>query len=283
MKTNLICSTYNQPLFLEMVLDTLLYQTSLDFELIIADDGSDQKTKAVIENFRKKASFSVKHLWHEDNGWRKCHIHNEALRQSQSEHLIFIDGDCLLGKNFIKDHQDIFDQEKENFLFMGRRVDLGPRLTEKMNINNYRQKIFSSFPLELFTSGLSGDSFRVLRKYTIKNKYLRKLVNAYNVPDLLGCNFSTTKTKMIEVNGLNEDIQHLAGGGEDGDLFIRLRNSGTKIIGIKYFAEMYHLWHPRGHRQETEEMYQERLKLKNYIWAPNGLSKRPKITSQSPS
>ncbi len=273
MKSTLICSTYNQPRFLELVLDSMLYQTTPNFDLIIADDGSKKETTKVIKSFLQKASFNIKHLWHEDIGWQKSKIHNEALKVSKNEHIIFIDGDCVLGVNFIKDHQEIFKEERNNFLFMGRRIDLGPKITKTLNVDNYRNKLLSSFPSSLIYSAIGGDSKHIARRFTFASPLIRKIIKANAVFDLLGCNFSTTRTKLLEINGFDEDIQDKEGGGEDGDLFIRLQNTGIKLIGMKYYAEMYHLWHPRGQRLNAEQMYFKRLKFKNYVWTKNGVIK----------
>jgi GT2 family glycosyltransferase len=48
MKISVIVSTYNQPEWLRKVLHGYLSQTFCDFELLIADDGSDDRTVAVI-------------------------------------------------------------------------------------------------------------------------------------------------------------------------------------------------------------------------------------------
>ena len=45
---SVIISTYNKPHFLEKVLTGYCFQTFNDFEIIIADDGSSNETKACL-------------------------------------------------------------------------------------------------------------------------------------------------------------------------------------------------------------------------------------------
>ena len=104
MKQTVIVSTYNQPLWLAKVLHGYLHQTFRDFELLIADDGSDQRTKEVIEAFRRVADFPVRHVWHEDRGFRKCTILNVATVQAAADYLVFTDGDCIPRKDFLATH-----------------------------------------------------------------------------------------------------------------------------------------------------------------------------------
>ncbi|MAW07460.1 MAG: hypothetical protein CME61_04155 [Halobacteriovoraceae bacterium] len=270
-KSTVICSTYNNIKFLELVLDSLLDQSDKDFHLIIADDGSRSETKDLIDSFSKKADFEVSHIWHEDRGWKKAEIHNKAINTVKTDHIIFIDGDCILGKNFIRDHRSIYRTERENFVFMGRRVELGQKISESLKISNYK-KLLSPFSFDFILSSLSRDTHGGGRVITLRNLFLRKLFSADKVNDLLGANFSTTKKKLFEINGFNEYTDEL-GGSEDGDLFVRFRNTGTKLIGKKYFAPMFHIFHKRPDRAVSDDYYQEILKKKDFVWAERGLKK----------
>ncbi len=58
MKVSLIVSTYNSPLSLKKVLESLGNQTRPADEVIIADDGSDDETASVIRAFSESARWS---------------------------------------------------------------------------------------------------------------------------------------------------------------------------------------------------------------------------------
>lgn len=263
-RSSLICSTYNQPQFLELVLDSLLHQTSTSFECLIADDGSSEQTRHIIQRFQQKASFPVKHLWHEDQGWRKSQIHNRAITQAQTDHLIFIDGDCILATDFISDHQNIEAKTPGPYVLMGRRVELGENYTKTLNMSNYRNKLLNPMNMSLMFS----DSQSWTRKFSLHSPLFRKLIKADQVHDLLGCNFSLRKSSMVLINGFNDEMQR----GEDGDIFVRLRNTKHQLIGMKYFAVMFHLFHGRGNYQYVDDFYSELLQKKDYVWCERGLA-----------
>ena len=84
---SVIISTYNKPHFLEKVLTGYCFQTFNDFEIIIADDGSTNETKEMITKFEQFIPQKIYHVWHEDNGFRKCKILNAAILKSSNDYL----------------------------------------------------------------------------------------------------------------------------------------------------------------------------------------------------
>jgi GT2 family glycosyltransferase len=94
----------------------------------------------------------------------------------------------------------------------------------------------------------------------------------YDKPiDILGSNFSAWKSDLVEVNGFNEALE--AYWGEDGDLFIRLRNVGKKSRSAKGLCVQYHLFHKRREPSaENQARVSELLKRSDYKWATQGLT-----------
>ena len=64
MKVTVIISTYNNPTWLEKVLWGYECQSYKNFELIIADDGSGEPTKQLIDRFKKESSLEIIHVWY---------------------------------------------------------------------------------------------------------------------------------------------------------------------------------------------------------------------------
>ena len=94
MRATLIISVYKNVPFLKTVLDTLHYQTVKDFEIIISEDGEDEAMKNFIKQYPFEQKY--KHITQKDEGWRKNTCLNNAIKASQEDWLIFIDGDCVL-------------------------------------------------------------------------------------------------------------------------------------------------------------------------------------------
>ncbi|MGH7460271.1 MAG: glycosyltransferase, partial [Longimicrobiales bacterium] len=107
MTTAVIISTYNQPDWLEKVLWGYAAQSTADFDLIIADDGSGQDTLDVIERAHSMFEGRLQHIWHEDRGFRKCEILNRAIVAARADYLIFTDGDCIPRRDFVRAHMEL--------------------------------------------------------------------------------------------------------------------------------------------------------------------------------
>ena len=104
MRLSVIISTYNQPQWLEKVVWGYAAQTHRDFELLIADDGSTPETGRTVERLRLESGLAIRHVWHEDHGFRKCAILNHAILDANADYLVFTDGDCIPRRDFLTQH-----------------------------------------------------------------------------------------------------------------------------------------------------------------------------------
>lgn len=123
---SLIVTTYNNEKYLEQVLKSIENLDYLPDEVLIADDGSGKSTANLISKFQQNFPCKLKHIWHEDNGFRLSEIRNKAINSAKSEYIIIIDGDMVLDKNFILDHLKF---AKKNQFLQGSRIVLNESQT----------------------------------------------------------------------------------------------------------------------------------------------------------
>lgn len=144
MKIALLISTYNWPESLDLVLKSAFIQTHLPNEILIADDGSNEDTKQIIEQFQQKTDMPIHHIWQEDLGFRKSKILNKAIAKTTSDYIIQVDGDCIMHKNFVEDHLNA--AEKGIYLY-GSRVNILPDFVadifakKQINFNFFSEQI----------------------------------------------------------------------------------------------------------------------------------------------
>nr|WP_206075322.1 glycosyltransferase [Mesorhizobium tamadayense] len=126
---SVIVNTYNWPEALKLSLQSLAGQSERRFEIIVADDGSRPDTADVVKAFAGASSIPVKHVWHEDVGFRRAAILNKAITEACASYLIFIDGDCILQPDFVARHRAL---ARPNYLVTGSRVLLGQEFSQQL-------------------------------------------------------------------------------------------------------------------------------------------------------
>jgi glycosyltransferase involved in cell wall biosynthesis len=239
-RLSLAIAVYDKPENLRLVLAALARQSFTDFEAIIADDGSGPGVRVVVEEARALYAYPVVHLWHEDRGWRKNVMLNNALRAARGEWVAFIDGDCLPGRHFLLDH---WREREEGRVLLGRRVETSERWTRELTPDAVLSGRFERYGFSEWLDGFRGRSLRVEDGIRMPSPLLRKLL-LRNVRGMLGSNFSVAKKHLVTINGFDE-LYDGPGCGEDSDVQYRLSLIGVTGKSLRNMAIQYHLWHPR--------------------------------------
>ena len=224
---SLITPTYNWPEALELLLLSVIKQSVLPNEVIIADDGSKKETSDLIKRFQKIFPIPLHHIWHEDTKNRKPTIMNKAIASSKNNYIIEIDGDIIMHKDFIKDHLSL--AEKNVYLF-GSRVNIQEEYLETL----FKKK---QIKFNFFSKGIKKRG-RTLHIPIIANRYKKQTDISSK---LRGCNMSFWKDDFIKINGFNEEL--VGWGVDDSEMIQRLINNGIQGKRLKYKGIVYHIYH----------------------------------------
>lgn len=245
MKTAVIVTTYNRPDALAAVLAGYQAQSVQAFELLVADDGSTGATRDVIDAFRNRAAMPVKHIWHEDSGFRAAAIRNRALAATAADYIVFSDGDCVPAHDFVARHQGLAER---GWFVAGNRVLLDTRFT--------RHALASALPLHQFGTGdwllawLRRDINRLLPLLRLGDGDWRKS-SPQRWEGVKTCNLAAWRDDLVRINGLDETYS--GWGLEDSDLVIRLLHAGVKHKSGRCAAPVFHLWHAENDRSRLAE------------------------------
>lgn len=239
MKCSVIFTTYNQPDWLEKTLLGFAAQQRHDFEVIVADDGSREETRARLDGLRPRLPFELQHVWQPDDGFQKCRIMNKAIRASRTDYLIFTDGDCIPRSDFIDTHLRL---RSEGRFLSGGYFKLPMSISQRIGPDDIasgrcfdltwlREQGLERAPrnLKLAARGRWAD-------------FLDRVVTAR--ASWNGHNASCWKRDMLAANGFDERMGY---GGEDRELGERLENAGITGKRIRHRAIVVHLDHPRGY------------------------------------
>lgn len=267
---SIIVTTYNWPPALKLVLGSLASQVKANMEIIIADDGSGAETKTIIEEAKSTIACAVHHVWQPDEGFQAAKIRNKAIVQAMGEYIIFIDGDCIITKEFIQNH--LILKEASHFV-CGNRVLLTQAFTQRLLTKNNEIGVHYWGILKWFSAAHQNKINRLLP--CVKSKILMKIVNFFAQQKWQGaktCNLAVWKKDLLEVNGFDESFT--GWGFEDSDLIIRLLRKGVKRKEARFYAPVAHLWHAEQPRDKATENFKklEQVMLLSTFVAPKGLS-----------
>lgn len=264
-----VITTYNSPDWLRWVLIGYEHQTDMKFKVLIADDGSGEDTRALVEEFRQRGRLTIEHHWQEDDGFRKTIILNKVIAATDCDYLIFTDGDCIPRADFIAVHRQ--EAEPNQFLSGGyiKMTDAVSKSITESDIAS--QALFSR---AFLTRRGQPNSFK-LTKLT-KKQWLKRLLNRITPtkPTWNGMNSSGWTTDIKRVNGFDERMQY---GGLDRELGERLWNAGLSSKQIRYSAVCLHLDHPRGYSKpeiwKFNHDLRAKVKAEGIAWTDHGIEK----------
>lgn len=258
MRISLIVTTYNRPDALLLVLKTIQNQRVKPFEVIIADDGSDDLTKKVVDDFSLTTELNIIHSFQEDDGFRVSESRNKAISIANGEYIILVDGDMLLHSEFVNDHAE---NAQNGFYIQGSRVLMSSIKT--LEVLKTKKIIFNFFEM-----GLKN------RLNSIHSSFLSNIFTTHSnqLKGVRTCNMSFFKKNCIEVNGFNTAFK--GWGREDSEFVARLFNYGINRKTIKFAAVQYHLWHKESNRKllnHNDQLLHKAIH-ENLKWCKHGIN-----------
>lgn len=247
--TTLVIATYNWAEALQCNLLSVSKQRILPTEVIIADDGSDGRTQAMVSTMREKFPVPLVHVWQEDLGFRKSRILNMAVERSSGAYLIQVDGDVLLHPSFVADH--LAAAERGAFV-RGSRARLTAGKTEQLLEN-------PDTDVRYYSTGVYN-RLNAIRLPVFRSLGRRKEMKSTNVR---GSNLAFWRDDFLRVNGYNNDLN--GWGHEDEELAARFINNNIVKKIVKLSAVQYHLHHqelPRSNEPLHRQIIQDTLVTK---------------------
>ncbi|MDO6810597.1 glycosyltransferase family 2 protein [Zobellia galactanivorans] len=268
-KISIIISTYNAEEWLQKVLWGFNCQNYKNFEIVIADDGSGPKTKALIDLMREVVFYPIVHVWQEDDGFQKSRILNKALVNCKGEYIIMTDGDCIPREDFVHVH---YLNKSHGYFISGGYYMLPMNISKLITKEDIEAQ--SCFDINWLKEKGIPKTFKN-NKLTAKGLMSRMLnIITPTKASWNGHNSSGWKKDILNVNGFDERMQY---GGQDRELGERLFNFGIKSKQLRYSAVCVHLDHKRGYK--TPESIAKNVKIRRetrnrkLVWTHYGITK----------
>ena len=260
LSSSLLVSTYNWPRALQLVLQSVIAQRELPGQLVVADDGSTDDTRTLIETFAPRLAergVPLVHVWHEDRGFRKARILNQAIAAATGDYIVSIDGDCVLHPDFMRSHLRF--ARRGSFVAGSRTLVL-----EEATRDALARGALRAGPL---APGLKN------RQNALSLPWLSRFVRTRQDPmaPTRGCNVAYWREDAIRVNGYDEAFE--GWGREDSEFGARLLASGCEKRKLKFAGVCYHLHHPYQPSEAVDAQQRafERSVAERRTWCERGL------------
>ena len=147
-KYSFIVPVYNTEKYLKKCLDSLVNQTYKDFEIIVVNDGSTDKSSSIISKYQKKYK-NIIVINKENEGLSMAR--NRGVQKSSGKYIIFVDSDDYVSNKLLEEVDKKIDDS--DIL----RFQIATEDEEYTKINEYHEEGFESM--------CGYDAFRYLSSY----------------------------------------------------------------------------------------------------------------------
>ena len=200
---SIIVPVYNRVDEVRDLLDSLSQQTSMDFEVVIVEDGSSVRCDGVVKEYSEK--ISIQYFYKENEG--RSIARNYGLERATGEYFLFFDSDCVIPPEYIATLKSALDANYTDCF--GGPDSAHSSFTDTQKAINYSMTSF------LTTGGIRGGKVQ-LEKF---------------VPRTFNMGYS--RKVWEKVGGFREMFS------EDIDMSTRIRQAGFSISLIRD-AYVYH-------------------------------------------
>ena len=147
-KYSFIVPVYNTEKYLKKCLDSLVNQTYKDFEIIVVNDGSTDKSSNIISKYQKKYK-NIIVIDKENEGLSMAR--NRGVQKSNGKYIIFVDSDDYVSNKLLEEVDKKIDDS--DIL----RFQIATEDEEYTKINEYHEESFESM--------CGYDAFKYLSSY----------------------------------------------------------------------------------------------------------------------
>lgn len=235
-KISMIVTVYNRLSYLRNVIFSLLNQTKMIDELIIADDGSQEKVMDFIKDLISECPFVIKHVVQDDLGFRLSRSRNNAARVAEGDFLIFIDQDIVFPNDFV---EHIYQNRGRKILVSSRAL-ISTQVEKELAMQDIKfgydySKVYSYFQTD--REGIQ----RAMKKDKI-NTLLYRCKLRKRGAKIAGLIFALYRKDFIAINGFDE--KYIGWGEEDDDFCNRFYKYGGRVKPTIFKEYAVHLYHP---------------------------------------
>lgn len=202
---SVIIPVYNIENFIKQSIESVLNQSYNNYEIILVNDGSTDKSKSICDSYSDKYSF-IKTI-HKTNGGLSS-ARNVGIKAAVGDYLMFLDGDDFLSQDALMNFKDIIVKSPDVEIVIGKMIKYYSNQTRIVESFTYPdeynrlggrevlEKLFKDIPVIIWSACRSIYS----RKFFQENKFYFKEGITSEDLELIPKVF--LRAKKIEINNI---------------------------------------------------------------------------------
>ena len=136
-EVDIILPNYNSSEFIEQTIDSVIGQTHKNWNLIIVDDCSDEKTKKILNKYSQNKDIQIVFL---DKNKGAAFCRNHALELSKSEYVAFLDSDDVWFPDKLIKQINFMKKNNYDFTYTNYTPYKGEESIDMSNQNSIRPR-----------------------------------------------------------------------------------------------------------------------------------------------
>ena len=242
---SVVVTTYNRSDALLAVLDGLSRQSDRQFDVVVADDGSQAQHREAIFHSGIARALGAVHVWHPDVGFTASRARNRGVRAALGDYIIFLDGDCVPERDFIARHKAF---AQRGCFVNGSRVLLSRELTQQ--VLGGQETVDGRSAFYWLKQRFTGNASKLTGLLRLPDAELR-MNPSFAWKGLRSCNMAVWRHDFETIDGFDES--YTGWGHEDADFALRLYNAGVVRKNGFCATEVFHLWHKEASRNKESQ------------------------------
>ena len=142
-KISIIVPVFNSERTIESCIDSILRQTYKDYEIVFANDGSNDNSVDVINKYLEKKKFNNYRIFSQENAGPGA-ARNLAIQNSESVLVAFLDSDDVWEKTHLSTLVDFFDKNDIDLVCTTKTINMTKQFTVTLKKLLFRCYIQSS-------------------------------------------------------------------------------------------------------------------------------------------
>ena len=229
-KISIIVPVYNVEQYLPRCIDSILNQSFADFELLLIDDGSRDKSGAICDEYAAKDSRI--RVFHKENGGVSS-ARNLGLDNACGEWLAFVDSDDIIKENYLKHMVDRIKCSNQLIMSCSDYID-NTAFRRMINQDAKFQDVFGSL-IKQGTISHTQPWSKLYNKEVVNKNSIRFPINVHMDEDGI---FMFHYLLYVECISYVDSVDYIYDNSNTGSLMTKLNPFESEFTGLKLLHEM---------------------------------------------